>query len=279
MYNKDMEQKYDFNSISQDVKLTLGDVNLTSRLLLGTGKFSSLDLMRSCHEIAETEMITVALRRISLNQNNKFTSTSIIDYINLNKINLLPNTAGAHSATEAFKLVEIASALGLKRIKLEVMQESKSLLPDVIETAKTVELIRKKYNSQEMFIMVYTNDDPIAASRLYNIGADCIMPGGSPIGSGRGIQNLPNMRMILDLLHKKIPIILDAGIGSPKDVIMAMELGFDAVLLNSAIAHAQNPIQMALAMKYACIAGRLSYLAGRIPQKLYANSSSPELDF
>ncbi len=259
----------------QDI-FRLGKKKLRSRLILGTGKYPSLEIMQKCHEIAETEMITVALRRVTLN-NKK--SKNILDHINLDKIFLLPNTAGAHSAEEALKLTHIASSMDLDLIKIEVMGDSRTLLPDPVETARAVELIRKNYSSDKMYLMVYTSDDPVLARRLYNIGADCIMPAGSPIGSGRGIQNHPNMLMILEILQNKVPLILDAGIGSPSDVVVALEMGFDAVLLNSAVAQAKEPIKMACAMKYACIAGRLTFLSGRMPRKLYGVASSPGVDF
>ncbi len=256
--------------------LKLGAKKLHSRLILGTGKYLNLQSMQQCHQISQTEMVTVALRRVPLHDMS--TKSNILNYIDTQKIILLANTAGVASAEEALRLVRIACSMKLNFIKLEVIAESKTLLPDPIETYKAVKLIREHYTKDELFVMVYTNDDPILALKLYNAGADCLMPGGSPIGSGRGIQNIYNMRMILELLPEDVPIILDAGIGSPADAVLAMEMGFDAVLLNSAIAQAQDPHNMALAMYHAVQAGRLSYLSGRMGKKLYATASSPELD-
>ncbi len=260
--------------MSQDKNsLVLGNIQFNSRLIIGSGTFKTLELMKECHEICKTEMVTVSLRRIHLNPQKR--EKSIIQFINSEKIHILANTAGAGTGEEVLKLAYIALELGLKFLKIEVIGDIKSLLPEPIETLRALEMIKNKIPSDQLFLMVYTNDDPILANRLYQAGADCIMPGGSPIGSGRGIQNPHNMRMILDTLKNKIPLIVDAGIGSPTDVVFAMEMGFDAVLLNSSISRAENPIKMAEAMYHASISGRASFLAGRIPQKLYSSASSP----
>ncbi len=267
----------EFNSEEVPIKenefLTLGDVQLGSRLIMGSGKFKTLELMQKCHEVCKTEMVTISLRRISLDPKQR--RNNIINFINKKKTHILANTAGVGTGEEALRLAHIAIELGLKFLKIEVIGEIKSLLPDPLETLRAVKIIKEKHVSEKIFLMVYTNDDPILAHKLYQAGADCIMPGGSPIGSGRGIQNPYNMRMILDMLKGKLPLIIDAGIGSPADVVLAMEMGFDAVLLNSAVSRAQNPIKMSEAMYYASLAGRASFLSGRIPQKLYSSASSP----
>lgn len=256
--------------------LVLGTKEFESRLILGTGKYASLELMQKCHEKAGAQMVTVALRRVPLNSKNR--KKSILDFID-SKITLLPNTAGAQTAIEALRICELANSLELKFLKLELIADNKTLLPDAIESCKALELIRRKYKKEEMYVMVYTSDDPIASRRLYEAGADCVMPAGSPIGSGRGIENTNNIKLIVSDLQDKCPVILDAGIGSAKDAVMAMELGVDAILLNSAIAYSKKPLIMAEAMKLACRAGRLSYLSGRMDKKLYATASSPEWEF
>lgn len=258
--------------------LVLGKKKFFSRLLVGTGKYETLDQMQKCHEASGTEMVTIALRRVPLHLKAEETG-QILDYIDTQKITLLPNTAGAQTAPEALRLGKMAQAMGLKYLKVEVMGEISTLLPDPVETLRAVELLREKFTSDELYLMVYTNDDPILAGKLLQAGADAIMPAGSPIGSGRGIQNLANFKLIQEIVGGKAPLILDAGVGSAQDVVAALELGLDAVLLNSAIAGASDPVAMAKAMRLAAISGRLSYHAGRIPKKLYASASSPELDF
>jgi thiazole synthase len=256
----------------------LGGKKFNSRILVGTGKYLSLDQMKQCHEASGTEMVTLALRRVPLHL-SKDQTANIVDYIDSSKITMLPNTAGAHSAPEAVRMAALAVEMGMKYLKVEVMGDVTTLLPDPVETLKSVIELRKKFTPEKLFLMVYTNDDPVLAGKLLREGADAIMPAGSPIGSGRGIQNRGNMQMILEIVDGKVPVILDAGVGSASDVTIAMELGMDAVLLNTAIAQASDPVKMAEAMKHAWISGRLSYLAGRIPRKLYATASSPELDF
>lgn len=257
--------------------LVLGTKKMTSRILLGTGKYPSLDLMQKCHNESGTEMITLALRRVPLHLSTT-ESANIMDYIDTQKITILANTAGAHSAPEALRMAAMAVEMGLKFLKVEVMGDVTTLLPDPIETLQSVIQLRRKYDPGELFLMVYTNDDPVLAGKLLKAGADAIMPAGSPIGSGRGIQNKANIKMILEAVNGAVPVILDAGVGCASDVTTAMELGLDAVLLNTAVAQADDPLKMAAAMKHAWISGRLSYLAGRIPSKLYATASSPELD-
>ncbi|MDH4262519.1 MAG: thiazole synthase [Spirochaetia bacterium] len=267
----------EFEKLKND-PLVLGDLKLFSRILVGTGKYSSLPEMKNCHKESGTQMVTLALRRVPLHLSSQQTA-NIIDYIDTENITILPNTAGAHSAPEALRMAAIAVEMGMKFLKVEVMGDVTTLLPDPIETLKSVEMLREKYTRDDLFLMVYTNDDPVLAGKLLKAGADAIMPAGSPIGSGRGIQNKGNIKMILEIVNGKVPVILDAGVGCAGDVTLAMELGMDAVLLNTAIAQAQDPVKMAAAMKYAWMAGRLSYMAGRIPSKLYATASSPELDF
>lgn len=256
--------------------LKLGSIQLYSRMIVGTGKYENFNIMKECHEASGTEMVTIALRRLPLGKANR---KSIIDYINSEKIHILPNTAGSHKAEEALRLARIAKSMGLKHLKIEVMGDSKTLLPDPVETIRAVEIIKKEFSDDELFLMVYTSDDPITAWRLYNAGANAVMPAGSPIGSGRGIQNPHNIKIILDLIKGKVPVILDAGIGTASDGVFAMEMGVDGILLNTAIAQAQNPVEMAKAMRLAWISGRFSYAGGRIPKKLYATASSPGLDF
>jgi thiazole synthase len=176
-------------------------------------------------------------------------------------------------------MAKIVSAMGISQIKIEIMAESKTLFPDPIETVKAVEMIRKDSSLANLNLFVYCSDDPILSLKLFEAGTDCIMPAGSAIGSGRGLANTANLKMIRNLLPNGFPLIIDAGIGTASDAAMAMELGYDAVLLNSAIALARDPLQMAEAMKLAVIAGRRAYLAGRIPEKLYATATSPQTRF
>lgn len=256
--------------------LVLGGKEFHSRLIVGTGKYETLELMRECHTASGTEMVTVALRKIPLNSSVKM--QSIVDYIDRSKITLLPNTAGAHSGEEALRIARLSASLGMKYLKIEVMGDVKTLFPDPIETLRAVELIRNQYSENELVLMVYTSDDPVLAHKLVQAGASAVMPAGSPIGSGRGIENPNNMRLLMELVDQRVPVILDAGVGVPSDAAQAMEMGFDAVLMNSAIAGAGNPVAMAVAMKKAVEAGRLSWLSGHIERKLYATASSPERD-
>ncbi len=259
-----------------DGVLKLGPIELSNRLILGTGKYRSFEEMQQAHRAAQTEMVTVALRRVPLGEKN---FKSIIDYIDRDRIHLLPNTAGAHSAEEALRLAQIAAAMSLTHLKLEVMGDAKTLLPDPVETLRGLQLIKEHQDTRDLFVMVYTSDDPVLALKLHRAGADCIMPAGSPIGSGRGIQNKANMQLLMSLLPGQVPLILDAGVGCASDVTQAFELGFDAVLLNSAVAGAEHSAKMAEAMYLAARAGRAGYLAGRIDKKLYAQASSPAADF
>jgi thiazole synthase len=249
-----------------DEPLTLGNRTFRSRLIVGTGKYPSFDVMRRCHEVSGTEMVTVAVRRIDLSRQGE----SLLDYIDKGRITLLPNTAGCYTADEAVRTAYLAREAGLgELIKLEVIGDEKTLFPDVqglLEATKTL--------SREGFtVLPYTNDDPVIAKRLEEAGAAAVMPLGAPIGSGLGIRNPYNIRIIIE--SARVPVIVDAGVGTASDAAIAMELGCDGVLMNTAIAGARDPEAMAEAMKLAVEAGRLASRAGRIERKLYASASSP----
>jgi thiazole synthase len=243
----------------------------TSRLLVGTGKYATNELMGECLAASGTEIVTVALRRVNLDKKGE---KNLLDFIDPQKYTLLPNTAGCYSAEEAIRVAHLARATGISDfVKLEVLYDEKTLLPDPMGTLEaTTVLIKEGFT-----VMAYTSDDPVMAQKLEQAGAHAVMPAGSPIGSGQGVLNPNNIRIILEKL--KCPVLIDAGVGSASDVAIAMELGVVAVLLNTAIAHAKDPLKMAYAMKNGCEAGRLSYLAGRIPKKLYAQASTPQKDF
>jgi thiazole synthase len=261
-----------------DAPLVIGKFRFTSRLITGTGKYPSYELMRACLDASACGVTTVAVRRERLVDKE---GRSILDYLDLNKLTILPNTAGCFSAEDAVRHARLARELlgnlgnpGADWVKLECLGDPRTLLPDPIDTLRATEQLVKEGFS----VLVYTTDDPILARRLKQAGAASVMPAGSPIGSGQGVLNPNNIRIILEYLKDgdpDYPVIVDAGVGAASDVSMAMELGCDGVLLNTAIAHADDPLRMAHAMKYACAAGRLSYLAGRIPKKLYAQASSP----
>ena len=253
----------------EDKKLRIGKYEFTSRLFVGTGKYPSMEVMAEALEASGAEVVTVAVRRVKINE-----SESLLDYIDTNKYKILPNTAGCYSADEAVRVARLAREAGMSdMIKLEVLGDEKTLLPDPIETLKATTVLVK----EGFTVLVYTSDDPIVAKKLEDAGATCVMPAGAPIGSGQGILNKNNIRIILE--SAKVPIIVDAGVGTASDVTMAMELGCEGVLLNTGIALAKDPVRMAKAMKLACESGRLAYLSGRIPKKLYAKASSPEKDF
>ncbi len=272
------EEKSSSSLPPSDKPLVIGKFRFQSRLITGTGKYASYDLMRECLEASSCEVTTVAVRRERLVDKQ---GRSILDYLDLKKLTILPNTAGCFSAEDAIRHARLARELlgnlgnpGADWVKLECLGDPKTLLPDPIDTLKATEQLVK----EGFQVLVYTSDDPITARRLKNAGAASVMPAGSPIGSGQGILNPNAIRIILEYLKEgdpEYPVIVDAGVGAASDVSVAMELGCDGVLLNTAIAHAQDPLRMAYAMKYACEAGRLSFLAGRIPKKLYAQASSP----
>ena len=261
-----------------DKPLKVGTFTFASRLFTGTGKFASYDLMQKCMTASGCEVTTVAVRRERLIDKE---GKSLLDFLDLKKLTILPNTAGCFSADDAIRHARLARELltnlgnpGAAWVKLECLADKKTLLPDPIDTLRATEVLV----NEGFQVLVYTSDDPILARRLKQAGAASVMPAGSPIGSGQGIQNPTNIRIILEYLKDgdpDYPVIVDAGVGTASDVAMAMELGCDGVLLNTAIASAKDPERMAWAMRYACDAGRLAFLAGRIPKKLYANASSP----
>ena len=238
-----------------------------SRLIIGTGKYENYAINKKALEASEAEIVTIAMRRVNIKENNK---EKLTDFINPKKYTFMPNTAGCFSSEDAIRTLMLAREIGgWDMIKLEVLSDKKTLYPDMIETIKTAE----KLISNNFKVLAYCNDDPILAKKLENVGCSAIMPLGSPIGSGLGIINPLNIKIIVE--QSKVPVILDAGIGSTSDACFAMELGCDAVLINSAIANAKDPIKMASAFKSAVIAGRKCFLAGRIKRKLYATATSP----
>ena len=251
-------------------KLIIDKKEYSSRLILGTGKYKDFDETKSALESSGCEMVTVAIRRMNIGQDQA--SKNLLDYVTPDKYTILPNTAGCYTAKDAIRTCEIAAELlnGEKLIKLEVLTQSKTLFPDIVETIKAAEILVKK----DFKVMVYTTDDPIVAKELENIGCECVMPLGSAIGSGIGIINEFNIREIVE--NATVPIIVDAGVGTASDACIAMELGCDGVLMNTAIACAKEPNIMATAMKYAVIAGREAFLAGRIAKKQSGSPSSPK---
>jgi thiazole synthase len=263
---------------SADV-LHLGKHTLASRLIVGTGKYDTYDTMRESLALSGTDCITVAVRRERLYDGQ---GKNILDYLDVDRYTLLPNTAGCYNATDAVRVARMGREIllsldnpGADWVKLECLGDSKTLLPDPIETLKATEQLV----AEGFAVLVYTSDDPVIARRLKAAGATAVMPAGSPIGSGQGVLNPNNIRIILEYLKADdpdYPVIIDAGVGTASDVTIAMELGVDGVLLNTGIAHARDPLGMARAMKAACEAGRLAYLAGRIPRRPYAAASSPE---
>lgn len=253
----------------EDTKLKLGKYEFTSRLFVGTGKYPTMELMSKALEASGAEVVTVAVRRANIGSNE-----SLLDYIDRKKYTILPNTAGCYSADDAIRTAHLAREAGMSdMIKLEVLGDEKTLLPDPVETLKATQILVK----EGFTVLVYTSDDPIIARKLQDAGATSVMPAGAPIGSGQGILNRNNIRIILETLTA--PIIVDAGVGTASDVAIAMELGCDGVLLNTGVALAKDPVKMARAMKLACESGRMAFLAGRIPKRLYAKASSPEKDF
>ncbi len=239
-----------------------------SRLIVGTGKYRSFQEMARAHEASGAEIVTVAVRRVNLTDRTK---ESLLDYIDRKKYFILPNTAGCFTADEAVRAARLAREVGLSNwVKLEVIGDEKTLFPENFELIKATETLVK----DGFVVLPYTNDDLIAARRLIDAGAAAVMPLGAPIGSGLGIQNPANIRILREMITS-VPLILDAGVGTASDATVAMELGSDAVLMNTGIAQAQDPVLMAEAMKHAVIAGRQAFLAGRMPKKLYASASSP----
>ena len=247
--------------------LIIAKKKFKSRLIVGTGKYKSMSECAKAIKLSGAEIVTVAVRRVNIVDKNK---PLLMDYINPKKITYLPNTAGCFNSKEALRTLRLAREIGgWKLVKLEVLGDKKTLFPDMIETLKSTEVLTK----EGFKVMVYCTDDPLMAKRLENVGACAIMPLAAPIGSGLGIQNYTNIKIIRN--QTKLPLIIDAGLGQASDATIAMELGCDGVLINTAIAKAKNSFQMAKAMKHAVIAGRSSYLSGRINKSVYGIASSP----
>ena len=249
-----------------DRPLVIDGVELKSRLFLGTGRFKNAQVQNEAIAQSGTEVLTFAIRRVNLNDPNQ---DAILQHIDLQKFRFLPNTSGAKTADEAVRIARLARASGISNwIKVEICVNEKTLLPDPIETLKATEQLVK----EGFVVLPYTSDDPMLCKRLEEAGAAAVMPGASPIGTGLGLLNPYNLSLIVE--DANVPVIVDAGIGSAKDVVEAMEIGVDGILLNTAVAEAKDPVKMAQAMKYAVEAGRLSYLAGRIEKRRYAKPSS-----
>jgi len=244
----------------------LGGRTFRSRLLVGTGKYSTFPLMKEALEISGTEIVTVAVRRVNLDRS----SESLLDYVDPGRYTILPNTAGCYTEEDAVRTAFLARETGLSDwVKLEVIGDEKTLFPDTAALLSATKTLVK----EGFVVLPYTNDDPIMARKLEAAGAAAVMPLGAPIGSGMGLQNPANIRIIMESVS--VPVIVDAGVGTASDAAIAMELGCDAVLMNTGIAAAQDPVAMAEAMNLAVRSGRIAYKAGRIPRKLYATASSP----
>lgn len=266
--------------LSDDKPLRIGPFALDSRLIVGSGKYASFEQMQRCVELSGSQCVTVAVRRERLHDSQ---GRNILDYLDLEKLVLLPNTAGCYDAETAVRCARMGREilLGLENpgagwVKLEVLGDQRTLLPDPIQTLRATELLVR----EGFCVLCYTSDDPIAARRLKEAGASCVMPAGSPIGSGQGILNHNNIQIILEFLKEgqpDFPMIVDAGVGTASDVVIAMELGVDGVLLNSAIAKARQPELMASAIGHGVLAGRQAFLAGRMGKSRYASASSPEI--
>ena len=250
-----------------DRPLVIAGRELRSRLILGTGKYRTMEEMLDAFEAADVELVTVALRRLDLDDPTKKT---ILDYVDWKRYAILPNTAGCQTAEEAIRVAHLARAMGLSDwIKLEVIPDAKYLLPDPIGTLDAArELVREGF-----VVLPYINDDPVLAKRLEEVGTATVMPLASPIGSGQGMVNFDQIRIIVE--QARVPVVVDAGIGAPSDAALAMEIGADACLVNTAVALAEQPALMARAIAMGVQAGRMAYTAGRIPKKAYAAASSP----
>src|SRR5271163_990915 len=250
------------------MSLTISGRTFRSRLMIGTGKYRSHHEMARCHAASGAEVVTVAVRRVNLTDKTK---ESLLDYIDREKFFLLPNTAACYTADEAIRTARLGREVGLSHwVKLEVIGDQRTLFPDnqgLLEATRVL--------AREGFVVLpYTNDDLVNARKLIDAGAAAVMPLGAPIGSGLGIQNMTNLRILRETIHE-VPLIVDAGVGTASDAAIAMELGFDGLLMNTAIAEAEDAEKMAEAMKLGVQAGRLAFLAGRMPKKLYASASSP----
>ena len=259
--------------------LQIGNKTLRSRLIVGTGRYDSMEVMRDSHEQSGSDCLTVAVRRERLYNT---TGQNILDFVDTDRFLLLPNTAGCYCVEDVLRTAKLGREIlrglgnpGADWVKLECLGDNKTLLPDVLGTLQATE----KLVADDFQVLCYTSDDPVVARQLKEAGAAAVMPAGSPIGSGQGILNPNNIRICLEYLKEgdpTYPVIVDAGVGTASDVAFAMELGVDGVLLNTAIAHAKDPVRMARAMKCAIEAGRLAYLSGRMSKRLYASASSPE---
>ena len=250
-----------------DTSFVIAGRTFRSRLIVGTGKYPTHQVMRDCHTASGADMVTVAVRRVNISDRSR---ESLLDYIDTDRIFILPNTAGCYTAEEAIRTARLGREAGLSNwVKLEVIGDERTLFPDNEALIEATRILV----SEGFVVLPYTNDDPIACRKLEAAGAAAVMPLGAPIGSGLGIQNTNNIRIIREF--SKVPVIVDAGVGTASDAALAMELGADGVLMNTAIAGAQFPVQMAEAMKHAVLAGRQAFLAGRIPKKMYATASSP----
>lgn len=249
-------------------ELVIAGRTFKSRLMVGTGKYATFAQMQAALEASAAEIVTVAVQRVNLEEREE----SLLAYINLNQHFLLPNTAGCHTAAQAIRTARLARAAGLSNwVKLEVIPNDGTLLPDPVATVEAAQVL-----VQEGFIVLpYTTDDHTVAKRLVDIGCATVMPFGSAIGTGQGLPNPERLKRIIDAVHGRVPVVIDAGIGAPSDAALAMELGADAVLINTAIAQAEDPVAMASAMALGVQAGRLAYLAGRMPKSAVAVPSSP----
>jgi thiazole synthase len=248
--------------------LRIADRQFNSRLFVGTGKYRSFQEMARCHAASGAEVVTVAVRRVNLTDKSK---ESLLDYVDRSRMFVLPNTAGCYNADEAIRAARLGREVGLSNwVKLEVIGDQKTLFPDNEGLLEATRVLVK----EGFVVLPYTNDDLVNARKLIDAGAAAVMPLGAPIGSGLGIQNTTNLRIMRETITE-VPLIVDAGVGTASDAAIAMELGFDGVLMNTAIAEAEDSEKMAEAMKLAVEAGRLAHLAGRMPKKLYASASSP----
>jgi len=250
-----------------DTPFVVAGHTFQSRLIVGTGKYSTHATMKACHEASGAEMVTVAVRRLDLQAQGE---AALMHWIDRERMKLLPNTAGCYTADDAIRTCRLAEELGFSKwVKLEVLGDEKTLYPDVEETLKAARVLVK----EGFTVLPYTTDDVITARKLEDIGCAAVMPLAAPIGSGLGIRNPHNLLLIRETI--KVPMIVDAGVGTASDAAVAMELGCDGILMNTAIAAAKEPVRMARAMKLAVEAGRDAFLAGRIPRKAYASASSP----
>ena len=249
-----------------DNKLKIGKFEFSSRLIIGTGKYANFDIMKKAHEASGAQVVTVAIRRVNFDNPDE----NLLNHIDKNKMTILPNTAGCYTAEEAIRTARLAAEVGLpKWVKLEVIGDKKTLMPDNEETLKAAKILVK----EGFTILPYANDDIVYAKKFEEAGAAAVMPLGAPIGSGQGILNPNSIKIILE--NAKVPVIVDAGVGTASDATIAMELGADGVLLNTGVALAKDPVRMAKAMKLAVESGRDAFLAGRMPKKVYASASSP----